>query len=189
MISLRAKAVFLVSLFVTWCSAGSFPVNHKPAVVRGDDAPLRDDGLARAEAQIQRYFESSETSRKFSIQGWRWHTMSLIREARRLHQLAVQLEDVDNSSDLPAGLKTFADYTVHFNMRGLHRIEKDLFFPWVRSKTKNVPDKDVAGAFDAILDHLERDRQRLETLGVSLVRMADLNPRRKINDCCRRVLL
>ena len=170
----RAAVTCLVYASVALCSAGILPL----AKVREVEAPSVCSHLADAEAQIQLYLESSSssssaTSGAFHVQGWRWHTMSLVLEARRLHQLAVRLlqqqQQDDDASDLSA-LQTVADYTVNFNLRGLHRIEKDLFFPWVRSKTKTIREKDVVRAFDDVLDQLERDRQRIESLGASLVR-------------------
>lgn len=168
----RAAVTCLVYASVALCSAGMFQL----VKVRAVEAPSVCSDLADAEAQIQLYLSSSSSSSAasgvFHVQGWRWHTMSLVLEARRLHQLAVrvleQQQQQDDLSDLTA-LQTVADYTVNFNLRGLHRIEKDLFFPWVRTKTKTIREKDVVRAFDDVLDQLERDRQRIETLGALLV--------------------
>lgn len=123
---------------------------------------------------IQRYLTSASTTsvdEKFFVQGWRWHTMSLIREARRLHQHAERLENENNcsSNEGMTALHTVADYCVNFNMRGLHKIEKDLFFPWVRVKTKAIDNAEISQAFDSVLDKLEQDRRSVESLGKSLV--------------------
>lgn len=164
---LQATATFLV-VFTVSVSALILPVGGN-AFVRGDAHVC--ERLDEAEAEIRRYLVSSATAAgTFHVQGWRWHTMSLVRESRRLHRLAVRLRDVGNTENW-ASLETTADYTVGFNMKGLHRIEKDLFFPWLRIKNKSVPERVVAQAFGKLLDQLERDRQRIETLGTSLVRI------------------
>jgi len=129
--------------------------------------------VAQSEATLRNYLESSSPNQtgKFYVQGWRWHTMSLVRESSRLQEFARNLtpdeaEDVDKLS----ALKTATDYVVGFNMKGLHSIEKDLFFPWVREKTCNaVEEKDVCRAIKDVMDGLESDRQKLESVGASLV--------------------
>jgi len=84
--------------------------------------------------------------------------MSLVREANRLNQFA------RNSQDLPA-LSQAVDYVVGFNMKGLHKIERELFFPWAR---RQVKDPTVAKAFGALMDRLEDERQTIHELGVTL---------------------
>jgi hypothetical protein len=119
---------------------------------------------------IANFLDSGESGGgKFHVQGWRWHTMSLVRESDRLHKLARTLEESCQLDDLPA-LKKAVDYVVGFNMKGLHRIESDLFFPWVRKMTTVFPDAGVAGALGAVMDQLEHDRRMIEILGDSLVR-------------------
>jgi hypothetical protein len=127
------------------------------------------DKLAAAEERISRYLEeSTETGGKFHVQGWRWHTMSLARESGRLQKLASRMERSCRVEDLPA-LRKAADYVVGFNMKGLHKIEKDLFFPWVRGKFNAIGESDVAKAFSDVMDQLESDRKTIERLGTSLV--------------------
>jgi hypothetical protein len=149
-----------------WKSSSSAPYDAVPS--------LECAAAAGVETEIKRFLQSSisESTRAgaFHVQGWRWHTMSLVREARRLHQLAHRLQMEPQESDNAAkALYTVADYCVNFNLRGLHRIEKELFFPWLRTKTSSIPHPGAAREFGSILDELERDRQRIESLGVSLV--------------------
>jgi hypothetical protein len=59
--------------------------------------------------------------------------MSLARESRRLQKLTSRMEASCRAEDPPA-LRKVAGYEVGFNMKGLHTIEKDLFFPRVRGK-------------------------------------------------------
>ena len=82
-------------------------------------------------------------------------------------------------------LKQATEYVVGFNLKGLHKIEADLFFPWMRNKlttssmiqaaatTTTTKTKttttDLVNAFGSIMDHLERDRQKVAKLGESIV--------------------
>jgi hypothetical protein len=163
------------------------PVQVNSSTITNDDIgrqrllPTDDE----AENILTRFFRtiptgSSSTSTKFHIQGWRWHTMSLVHEARRLHQLATKLlpqqqqhptTTTTTASRTPnfVDLQTVAEYTVDFNMRALHRIERDLFFPWIRKKTRSVAEQDVVHALDAVLNQLDKDRNRMESLGSLLV--------------------
>jgi hypothetical protein len=124
--------------------------------------------LAVAHEQITRFLDSADHAGKFHVQGWRWHTMSLVREADRLHKLARSLQDSSSENDLPALTKA-VDYVVGFNMKGLHKIENDLFFPWVRKKVSEVNESRVVDAFGTLMDQLECERQAIQELGASLV--------------------
>ena len=96
--------------------------------------------------------------------------MSLAREASRLHLLAQSMQSSPSQEDSSlSNLQKAADYVVGFNMKGLHKIESDLFFPWVRKMTSKMADSGVAKAFGAVVEKLESDRQKIEDLGVSLV--------------------
>jgi hypothetical protein len=105
----------------------------------------------------------------FHIQGWRWHTKSLVRDAGRLHRLALN-SDVTNAETL----KDATDYVVSFNLLGLHKIEETLFFPWMREKLTSVPKKELSSAFSSVMDKLENDRQTVDHLGSSISQNAIL---------------
>ena len=127
-------------------------------------------GVNVAQEQIITDFLGSKDDQKFLIQGWRWHTMSLAREANRLHLLARSIETSSKRDESSlSNLEKAADYVVGFNMKGLHKIESDLFFPWVRKMTNKIADSGVAKAFGAVVDKLESDQRKMEDLGVSLV--------------------
>jgi hypothetical protein len=182
----RLASTLLVYFLVT--VSGGLPQRRGLGFVRGDDAAVVSCGdpatdtvcavptggfgqnkLAAAEERISRYLaESTDTGGKFHVQGWRWHTMSLARESGRLQKLASRMEASCRVEDLPA-LQKAADYVVGFNMKGLHKIEKDLFFPWVRGKFNAIGESDVAMAFSDVMDQLESDRKTIERLGISLV--------------------
>ena len=85
--------------------------------------------------------EDDDTS-SFHIQGWRWHFMSLIRDARRLERLSIHLatilrdeetndNDDDDDDDLDA-LHRAANYVINFNMAGLYRIQSGMFLSFLR---------------------------------------------------------
>lgn len=165
--SLRVLSV-VFSVLVVLCHTASLVV-------------LGETRSSQSEATLRNYLESSSSSSssppsgKFYVQGWRWHTMSLVREAGRLREFAQNLSSSDAEAadtDKLSALKTATEYVVNFNMKGLHSIEKDLFFPWVREKTCNAvedKDKDVCQAIKNVMDELESDRQKLESVGASLV--------------------
>jgi hypothetical protein len=129
---------------------------------------------------------------EFHIHGWKWHTMSLIHEARRLSHIATILharseqdlqreKEKRETTDIVEALRTVVDYTIDFNMRGLHRIEDEVFFPIVRrrissssSLLSNLSKRDqehVTTAITNVLDQLDKDRQRVGMMGTSLVRL------------------
>jgi hypothetical protein len=127
--------------------------------IRGgtDDAP---------EAMISLFLSEKKLSlEKFHVHGWRWHTMSLVREAGRLQKLAER----SSSNDECSPLKQAADYVVGFNLKGLHKIEADLFFPWMRQKLTSIQQNDLATAFGSVMDRLESDRKNVARLGESIV--------------------
>ena len=95
--------------------------------------------------------------------------MSLLREADRLRQLARRWErDYPEKIDFLA-FKQATDYVVGFNMKGLHKIEANLFFPWAREKIKARTDPKVAQAFGTVMDQLENDRLSIEKIGTTMV--------------------
>jgi len=168
------RTVILVALLALGISVPPF------AVVRASP-----HALTEAEATVRSYLESSseeeedQAEGRFYVQGWRWHTMSLVHEAGRLHRLAAQtlLKKPEDGDKNLSALQVAADYVVGFNMKGLHSIERDLFFPWVRESTsKALPEKGVRRAMDNVVDQLERDRQNLEARGASLVRFDQSEP-------------
>jgi hypothetical protein len=185
MMKLRRGTRLASALFVYFLVTVSGGPSHR---VRGDDAAgiacrdtaadtvctvphggFEQDKLAAAEERISRYLEESKKNDgKFHVQGWRWHTMSLVRESGRLQKLASRMQASCPVEDLPA-LRRAADYVVGFNMKGLHKIEKDLFFPWVRGKFNAIGESDVVKAFSVVMDQLESDRKTIELLGTSLV--------------------
>lgn len=94
---------------------------------------------------IRRFLDCTEENKTaeeeddlpFHIQGWRWHSMSLIRDSRRLERLSMHLANhlTEEGEDMEAGfdaLDQAANYVVNFNMAGLFRIQTDLFVNFLR---------------------------------------------------------
>jgi len=124
-----------------------------------------DDGAP--EGFINKFLSKCDNSflDHFHIHGWRWHTMSLVREVGRLHSLAERV-GVDKSESLEDAV----DYVIGFNLKGLHKIEADLFFPWMREKLTAIQQRDLSDAFATVMDQLEGDRRMVAKLGNSIKR-------------------
>jgi hypothetical protein len=72
--------------------------------------------------------------REFLINGWRWHSLSLIRDLGRLRQVAEREQALASSSPspMPSALPACYDFVWTFSGVALHRIEGELFSPWLR---------------------------------------------------------
>lgn len=124
-----------------------------------------------AESLLRRYFEEeSKKEGKFFIQGWRWHTMSVMREAERLQKLALRIAGNETMAG-PAELHKAADYVVDFNLQALHRVER-MFFPFVRkgiADSNDLANPQINIAVESVLKGLEEDQKKLSELGKSIV--------------------
>jgi len=160
------------------------------------------------EAQSRRRVSEANSSSllpRFHIHGWRWHTHSLIRDAGRLHHLAITSAAVTvagSGSAAPAEPNTTTataaatilpphvlvqhatEYVINFNMKGLHKIEGPLFFPWMRDKltaastfafASSVTSPSLlVSAFGSILDQLETEQRMVAKLGRTILVNSDL---------------
>jgi len=133
-----------------------------------------------AESIISRFLSANSSNKnKFHVQGWRWHTMSVIREAERLQKLALQQQQQQQQSDATTDvtrLQQAADYVVDFNLKALHRVEK-MFFPkmrqWMKdsasggadSEEASSPGAEIIQAFDKVISDLEQDQKKMAELG------------------------
>jgi hypothetical protein len=106
--------------------------------------------------------EDTDTRATFQIQGWRWHTMSLAKQAERLQRLAVR-----RPHDISV-IQRAVHHVVGFNMKALHQIETNLFFPWVKNQI-SAKNPAVGSAIIVILEELEELRQSVQTLGTQMV--------------------
>lgn len=143
--------------------------------------------LANAENTLLHHIQQQETTTtskgegKFHVQGWRWHTMSLMREAERLQKLAKhclnaqshhhnQQEGQQQQQESLQKLQKGVDYVIGFNLGALHRVE-GMFFPWMRKKMNkyNTDDPQTNKAFETIMDHLEKEQKHLAKIGNQIV--------------------
>lgn len=125
---------------------------------------------------------SSSLLEQFHIQGWRWHTKSLARDAGRLHRLALKT-DVKTAETL----KDASDFVIGFNMMGLHNVEATLFFPWMKEKLVGgfQEKSDLSTGFSSAMDVLETDRRTVAKLGETISKRAHLACDTKESDSCR----
>lgn len=76
--------------------------------------------------------------REFIIQGWRWHTKSLLRDLDRFTKIIQKSQE----NSFPIGSKEADarntklmkcyDFVFGFNWKSLIRVERDIFFPWLQ---------------------------------------------------------
>lgn len=125
---------------------------------------------------------SSSLLEQFHIQGWRWHTKSLARDAGRLHRLALKT-DVTTAETL----KDASDFVVSFNMMGLHNVEATLFFPWMKEKLVGgfQEKSDLSMGFSSAMDVLETDRRMVAKLGQTISKQAHLACDTSESESCR----
>ena len=120
-----------------------------------------------SELAIQDFLSTAMGDQTFYVQGWRWHTLSLIRDSHRLNEYARKINKISTKENVES-LNTAVRHVVDFNLKGLQRIEDETFFPWLRKKliADDVPVKD---AFKQIIDGVDRDRKKVGDLA-SLLR-------------------
>lgn len=120
-----------------------------------------------AEDTLRRCLLEAKEAGKFHVQGWRWHTMSVLREAQRLQKLAKNMEG-GQELDVTR-LQKAADYVVDFNLKALHRVEA-MFFPWMRQRMgdSKIAQPEMVKAFNSVVENLEKDQRRLAQLGKSI---------------------
>lgn len=188
----------LISLFGLCVSSPILFGKHRPDLSQVHGSPdeaigteENDLDIDKEELIITRYLSTSNDHKfkdqRFHVQGWRWHTMSLVRDAHRLEKLALKLLSsyVDDSNEQIHAMDTAAEHVINFNMRGLHRIENEVFFPWLRTHlvkaaTNNEctieprcdpnecfhqDDISVEDALTKVLDKIDTDRNSLSMLG------------------------
>ncbi|KAL7548498.1 hypothetical protein ACHAWF_011780 [Thalassiosira exigua] len=131
----------------------------------------------------------------FRVQGWRWHSLSLARDARRLEGLADRLlssggDDFD--AEGLAALESAASYVVEFNMGGLHRIEGTAFADFLREhlcRGGRVAPSEAKEAFERAIDELDRRRSNSADIGREVLKLAKAAANPSISQKERRRLL
>ena len=164
---MRLHKKILLILVALWTAAAALPRTRwgaTAATTTADPSTTCQDPETVLRQFIAKHKPNCRNN--FKIQGWRWHTMSLIREASRLAAALGVLPAAAAKEEF----HTVAAYVVQFNMRGLHRIQDDLFFPWVRAEIQTrSADPAVATAFQQVMTQLEGQQQEMQRLGQQLV--------------------
>lgn len=76
--------------------------------------------------------------REFIIQGWRWHTMAVLRDLDRFTKIIQKSQEQASSGsskdeeERTIKLGKCFDFVFGFNWKSLIRVEKDIFFPWLQ---------------------------------------------------------
>ena len=135
------------------------------------DTSLLPPDLSSSEVHILNFLKRHVSSNKtFHVQGWRWHTLSLARDLRRLGNLASRLMQDPTNNPEDKTLDKAVYHVIDFNMKALHRIENDLFFPWLREKLTSVDDPTLAESFEVVLDDVIKKQQVVSQLSSDVVR-------------------
>lgn len=84
-----------------------------------------------------------KSQRKYVINGWRWHTKSVIRDLKRFSNILVVLNDninkklkLKHTNDLSteeefAQILSCYEFVYNFNWKSLLRVESEIFVPWL----------------------------------------------------------
>lgn len=90
--------------------------------------------------------------RDFLINGWRWHSLSVIRDLGRLRAVAEQEQQAAGGAaggSSSSRLLQCYDFAWGFSGAALQRIEADLFYPWLRA----VLPAEARPVLDQLEDH------------------------------------
>jgi hypothetical protein len=74
------------------------------------------------------------SERQFLVQGWRWHTISVIQDLERFSKLIKLIQDESTHNPvLDEKLSKCFNWVFDFNWKALMRVEREIFFPWLNS--------------------------------------------------------
>lgn len=117
--------------------------------------------------------------RQFLINGWRWHTISVIKDLNRFRKLSES--SIDHSSLDDERLSKCYNYVFSFNWKALMRVEREIFFPWL-SDILPEPSKIL---IVTIIEKHEKIKALTEKLQDICVSCNDIN---KNSDTMKRIL-
>ncbi|CAM9196420.1 unnamed protein product [Choristocarpus tenellus] len=111
------------------------------------------------------------SERVFLINGWRWHTLAVLRDVKRFRRvilLAAQYNPgggrggVNRAVDRAAMRRVLKCYGFMwtFSFRKLHKVESGLFFPWLR---EHLPEEVLSS-----LDEFSREKEAVIRIGDSI---------------------
>ena len=124
----------------------------------------------------------------YHLHGWRWHGMAVLREIKLLQTLLQQEashdDDETTKQSLPPTsskrachfnvISSVANYSIGFNLKGLHHIESTIFFPWLALQFETrIQDQTTRDAFQRILDTMQEYQEQIHQQGQIVVRVLD----------------
>jgi len=141
--------------------------------IRGGADPASEDSA------VQQYLSTLEGDElEFHVQGWRWHSLSFIRDAGRLEALALQLlERGDVTVEDGEMLNKAAGHVIDFNLAGLDNVEQSLWFPWLREKLCGATSKvreDMRYIMNRTISSVVEERRHISRLADAVRQQAKL---------------
>ena len=168
---------------VVHSSVAAFAVASRPSARKGGSEGLQAQTAAVESTDLSSLLEHGVipiSERKFLVNGWRWHTMSVIRDLSRFRAVLSNLRTnfKENHRDfLSRGvseerllemqvkqtMKVMAclKFVIGFNWKALMGVENQLFFPWLQ----DFLPKDVANMlkdFGTEHDYIKKQWTKLE---------------------------
>ena len=162
---MRSLNVQLLWCLLLACRSVVGVVTFSESVCTADDEAIASTYL------LQQQQESKSGSGTYHLHGWRWHSMSVLRELRLLQKL-MQADEAEPQQPPPprACLSDLTQHIIGFNMKGLHQVETNLFFPWLKIRFDLIPDEKGRTAFQRILVTVLQYQQQLIQQGQLMVR-------------------
>ena len=134
--------------------------------------------------------QPQKQSMPFQIHGWRWHRMAVLHELKHLltmvrvqqNEQQQQQHQYNNHEYFTVSpfwncTKDWIQHSIGFTMNGLHRVETQLFFPWLHAQLSqhfSNENLEIRNALKEILEKVESLQNQLEQQGQTLVRVFHL---------------
>ena len=142
-----------------------------------DDRPLEPSLFDTCAYDLQSLLPNPESViQKFHIHGWRWHTLALLRDFSRLEKLATRLSlSPTVTTDSPDIISKAINHVVGFNWKGLHRIENQVFFPWLKKNLLLDGDhlkersSRIRGSLEHVIQQMEECRVHIDEISKEMV--------------------
>jgi hypothetical protein len=152
--------------------------------------------VANAQSSVEQYLDSllqdgTLSSDDFHVHGWRWHSLSFVRDAKRLERLALHLLKGDNVCEEDGiTLNRAAKHVIDFNLAGLTNVENDVWLPWLRKRLCKDESIDVAATYQKqlgkIIDSVVNERDHINRLAHAVREQARTSSMHSIDNSKRR---
>jgi hypothetical protein len=100
--------------------------------------------------------------RRFLINGWRWHTKSVIRDLNRFEKVLIDSDKEIQNNIVSERLNKCFAFVFDFNWKACMKVERELFFPWLQ---KLLPD-----SLDYIFVDVYKKHETIKSLTANLAR-------------------